>query len=166
MWKIRLMVALSGGVITDAMTAELLRRDMKRLSESSVIVIRNKSHAVTADIDLPKGIKAEGTIIAQGGMGGGWALSAKGGELKYCCNHMALDRFYVESDSAIPAGDHQVRMEFCYDGGGLGKGGTAALYVDGKKVGEGRQNATAMSTFSLDETLDIGEETGATVAEE
>ena len=37
----------------------------------------------------------------------------------------------------FPPGEHQVRMEFAYDGGGLGKGGTATLYVDGKKVGEG-----------------------------
>jgi hypothetical protein len=31
-----------------------------------------------------------------------------------------------------------VRMEFPYDGGGLGKGGTISLYVDGGKVGDGR----------------------------
>lgn len=79
---------------------------------------------------------------------------------------MALQKFYVESSEAIPAGAHQVRMEFKYDGGGLGKGGTATLYIDGKPVGEGRIGATAMGTFSLDETTDLGEETGTTVAED
>ncbi len=139
---------------------------MKRLSENSVLVIKNKSHAVTANITMPDGIKAEGTIIAQGGMFGGWALYARNGKLKYCYNYMALEKFYVESKAEIPAGDHQVRMEFTYDGGGLGKGGVAALYIDGKKSGETRLTATACSTFSLDETLDIGEETGTTVAED
>ena len=57
-------------------------------------------------------------------------------------------------------------MEFSYDGGGLGKSGTAALYLDGRKVGEARVDATAQGTFSLDETTDVGEETGTTVAED
>ena len=60
---------------------------MKRLSENSVIVIKNKSHSVTANIDMPKGTKAEGTMIAQGGKFGGWALYAKNGKLKYCYNY-------------------------------------------------------------------------------
>jgi arylsulfatase A-like enzyme len=145
---------------------QLFAPGMKRLSENSVIVIKNKSHAVTANIDMPKGTRAEGTIIAQGGKFGGWALYATGGKLKYCYNYMALDRFHVEADSPIPEGEHQVRMEFDYDGGGLGKGGTATLYVDGKKVGEGRVDVTVQGTFSLDETTDVGEETGTTVAEE
>jgi arylsulfatase A-like enzyme len=139
---------------------------MKRLSENSVIVIKNKSHSVTASIDMPKGSKAEGTIIAQGGKFGGWALYAKNGKPKYCYNYMALQSFYVEGSEEIPAGEHQVRMEFAYDGGGLGKGGTATLYIDGKAVGNGRVDATAMATFSLDETTDVGEETGTTVAED
>ena len=83
--------------------------------------------------------------------------------MKYCYNYMALNRFYVESSGVIPSGQHQVRMEFAYDGGGMGKGGTATLYIDSQKVGEGRLDATAMATFSLDETLDIGEETGTPV---
>ena len=78
-------------------------------------------------------------IIAQGGNIGGWSLYAKGGKLKYCYNLLGIHYFYVESarTDCLP-GDHQVRMEFAYDGGGLGKGGTASLFVDGKKVGEGR----------------------------
>ena len=79
---------------------------------------------------------------------------------------MAQKVHYVEASSPIPEGEHQVRMEFDYDGGGLGKGGTAVLYIDGKKVGEGRVDATAQGTFSLDETTDVGEETGTTVAED
>jgi arylsulfatase len=139
---------------------------MKRLSENSVIVIKNKSHSVTAMIDMPKGIKAEGTMIAQGGKFGGWSLYAKNGKVKYCYNYMALEMFYVESSKEVPAGEHQVRTEFAYDGKGLGKGGTATLYIDGKAVGKGRIDKTVMATFSLDETTDVGEETGTTVTED
>jgi arylsulfatase len=139
---------------------------MKRLSENSVIVIKNKSHAITANIVVAQGKKAEGTIVSQGGKFGGWSLYAKNGKAKYCYNYMSLESFYVESDREIPAGEHQVRMEFTYDGGGLGKGGTAALFIDGKKAGEGRVKATAMAIFSCDETLDLGEETGTAVADD
>lgn len=138
---------------------------MKRLSENSVLGIKNKSHSVTALIvvgDKP----AEGTIISQGGKFGGWTLYAKAGKLKYCYNYMSLVSHYAESDRDIPAGEHQVRMEFAYDGGGVGKGGTASLYIGGEKVGECRVDATALSTFSLDETLDVGIETGTSVAED
>ncbi len=55
-------------------------------------------------------------------------------------------------------------MEFAYAGGGLGKGGTASLYVDGKKVGEGKVAATAAMIFSADDGCDVGMDTGAPVS--
>ena len=66
---------------------------------------------------------AEGVIVAQGGAFAGWSLYVKDGRPKYCYNLFGLQRFHVEGDAAIPPGTHQVRMEFAYDGGGLGKGG-------------------------------------------
>ena len=117
------------------------------MSENSVVSIKNKSHAVTAEIEVPES-GAEGVIIAQGGNIGGWSLYAKGGKLKYCYNLLGVQYTYVEADSTLPAGEHQVRMEFAYDGGGLGKGGTVSLFVDGKKVGEGKVAATAAMVFS------------------
>ena len=95
-------------------------------------------------------------IIAQGGAFGGWSLYAKDGKPAYCYNLFGLQRFTVEGGRAIPAGEHQVRMEFAYDGGGLGKGGTVTLYVDGEQVGEGRVEATVPMVFSADETCDVG----------
>jgi arylsulfatase len=62
----------------------------------------------------------------------------------------------VEGEHPLPAGQHQVRMEFAYDGGGIGKGGTVSLYVDSNMVGEGRVDQTEPFVFSADETLDIG----------
>jgi arylsulfatase len=145
--------------------SQLLFGGMGRLSENSVISIKNKSHAVTAELEVPES-GAEGVIIAQGGNIGGWCLYAKGGKLKYCYNLVGVRYFYVESDSALPAGDHQVRMEFAYDGGGLGKGGTVTLFVDGKKVGEGKVEATAAMIFSADDGCDVGTDTGSPISED
>ena len=138
---------------------QILFGGMGRLSENSVVSIKNKSHAVTAEIEVPAS-GAEGVIIAQGGNIGGWSLYAKGGKLKYCYNLLGVQYFYVEASSPLPAGEHQVRMEFAYAGGGLGKGGTVTLYVDGKKVGEGKVAATAPMVFSADDGCDVGEDTG------
>src|SRR6201996_6807717 len=105
-------------------TTQLLFHGMGRLSENCVLNIKNKSHAVTAQIDVPAS-GAEGVIIAQGANIGGWSLYAKAGKLKYCYNLAGVHHFYVEATSPLPEGDHQVRMEFAYAGGGLGKGGKA-----------------------------------------
>ena len=86
-----------------------------------MLVIKNKSHAVTANITVPdRG--AEGVIIAQGGAFAGWSLYAKDGKPKYCYNTLGLMSSTVEGDRVLTPGDHQVRMEFAYDGGGLGQG--------------------------------------------
>jgi arylsulfatase len=70
----------------------------------------------------------------------------------------------VEATTPIPSGAHQVRMEFAYAGGGLGKGGTVTLYTDGKRVGEGAIEATLANVFSADDGCDVGEDTGAPVS--
>ncbi len=136
---------------------------MGRLSENSVLNLKNKSHSVTAEIVVPP-TGAQGVIVAQGGNIGGWSLYAKGGKLKYCYNLLGIQQFYAESAGVLPPGEHQVRMEFAYDGGGLGKGGVASLFVDGKKVGEGRIAVTAAMVFSADDGCDVGVDTGSPVS--
>ncbi len=144
---------------------QLLFGGMGRLTENSILNTKNKSHAVTAEIIVPEA-GANGVIIAQGGNIGGWSLYANDGKLKYCYNLLGVQYNYVEADSALPAGDHQVRMEFDYAGGGLGKGGTVSLFVDGKKVGEGKVAATAAMVFSADDGCDVGQDTGCPVSED
>ncbi len=135
---------------------------MGRLSENSVLSIKNKSFSVTAEVDVPPE-GAEGVIIAQGGRFGGWAVYAKAGTLKFVYNVLGIQEFATEADEPIPEGTHQVRMEFAYDGGGLAKGGDVTLYHDGTAVGTGRVEATQAMIFSADETTDIGYESGTTV---
>jgi arylsulfatase A-like enzyme len=144
---------------------QLLFGGMGRLTENSVVNIKNKSHAVTAEIEVPDG-GAEGVIIAQGGSIGGWSLYLKESRPRYCYNLLGIERFYVGSDTEVPAGTHQVRMEFDYEGPGLGKGGTVTLYLDGDKVGEGKVDGTAPAVFSADDTCDVGQENGALVADD
>ena len=136
---------------------------MRRLSENSVINLKNKSHSVTAELEIPES-DANGVIIAHGGNMGGWSLYALNGKLRYHYNFLGLKHFEVTSTSALPSGKHQVRVEFAYDGGGLGKGATVTLYVDGDKVGEGRVERTHAFFFSMDETLDVGSDQGEPVS--
>jgi arylsulfatase len=143
--------------------SQILFGGMGRLSENSVLNIKNKSHSVTAALDVPAS-GAEGVIVAQGGNIGGWSLYVKNGKLKYCYNLLGIEQFFAESTKLLPPGEHQVRMEFTYAGGGLGKGGTVGLFVDGTKVGEGKVGATAAMIFSADDGCDVGRDTGSPVS--
>jgi hypothetical protein len=98
------------------------------------------------------------------GQFGGWSLYAKRGKATFHYNTLGIKRFNIAATTPIPTGKTQVRMEFAYDGGGMGKGGTVTLYCDGKEVGKGRVQQTQGIVFSVDETTDIGHESGTTVS--
>jgi hypothetical protein len=142
--------------------SQLLFAGMGRLSENSLVNIKNKSFSVSAEVEVADA-GADGVIIAQGGRFGGWALYANHGKAKFTYNVLGLQEFATEAEGPIPAGTHQVRMEFAYDGGGLAKGGDVTLFYDGTPVGTGRVGATQPMVFSADETTDIGYESGTTV---
>ena len=143
--------------------SQLFFPGMGRLSENSVVNIKNKSFSVTAEVEV-NGKPANGVIIAQGGRFGGWSVYAKDGNLKFTYNVLGIHEFPTEATTPIPRGKHQVRMEFAYDGGGLAKGGNVTLYYDGKEAGKGRVAATQAMVFSADETTDIGYESGTPVS--
>jgi arylsulfatase A-like enzyme len=145
--------------------SQLLFGGMGRLTENSVVVLKNKSHAVSAQIVVPEG-GANGVIVAQGGAFGGWSLYLHEGKPAYCYNLFGLHRFKVYGQEPVAAGEHQIRMEFGYDGGGLAKGGSVSLYVDGAKAGEGRVDGTEPMIFSADETTDVGTDGGTPVSDD
>jgi hypothetical protein len=136
-----------------------------RVSEACVLTLKNKSHTVTANVTVPES-GAEGVIVTQGGEAGGWVLYAKGGKLKYCYNFFGIDYFIIEAKQPVPAGKHQLRMEFKYDGGGLAKGGDVTLLYDGKAVGKGRVERTQPMGYSADEACDVGKDTGSPASPE
>jgi arylsulfatase len=125
--------------------------------------MKNKSHAVSAEITVPDG-GGKGVIIAQGANIGGWSLYFNEGKLKYCYNYGGFSLHFVESAEVVAPGDHQIRMEFAYAGPGMGKGGKVSLFVNGRKVGEGDVPATLMTIFSADDGLDVGQDAGAPVS--
>lgn len=144
-------------------TSQLFFAGMGRLSENSVVSMKNRSYSVTADVDVP-GSGAHGVLIAQGGRFGGWSVWVDEGRLTYTYNVLGIQEFTVTADAPVPAGRHQLRMEFAYDGGGLAKGGDVTLFHDGTPVGTGRVGATQPMVFSADETTDIGYESGTSVS--
>jgi arylsulfatase len=146
-------------------SSQVLFGGMGRISESSVIALKNKSHSITASITVPER-GAEGVIVSQGGGFGGWSIYAVDGRPAYCYNTFGFMRAKIRAEEALTAGAHQLRVEFAYDGGGLGKGADVSLYLDGKKVADGRVDATVPMVFSGDETTDVGSDTGTPVSDD
>jgi arylsulfatase A-like enzyme len=146
-------------------TSQVLFGSMSRLSEGSVLPLKSRSHAITAELDVP-GEGAGGVIVAQGGAFGGWSMYLDDGRPVYYYNFFGIERHKIVGAHPLPAGEHQMRAEFDYDGGGLGKGATVTLYVDGDVVGEMRMEHTVPVVFSLDETLDVGSDTATPVSED
>ena len=136
-------------------TTLTLSAGMVGMSENVFINTKNRSLSITADVEVPQG-GANGVILAQAGRFGGWSLYLKDGKLTYCYNYLGLQQYKVSAPQALAAGKQTVRMEFAYDGGGIGKGGTAALLVNGAKVASGRIERTEGMIFSADETAGVG----------
>src|SRR5450432_45841 len=136
-------------------TSLTLYEGMLGLSENVFINIKNRSLSITADVVIPEG-GANGVILAQGGRFGGWSFYLKDGKPTYCYNFLGLQATKVSAPQALPAGKATVRMNFDYDGGGIGKGGTATILVNGEKVASGRIERTQGMIFSADETADVG----------
>lgn len=143
---------------------QVLFPGMKRLSEHSVLNIKNRSFSVTAAVDIPASTSAHGVVIAQGGRFGGWTLYVKDGRLRFVYNLLGMTEFATESAVDLPPGKHQIRVEFAYDGGGLARGGDVTLFHDGIPVGTGRVEQTQPLIFSAEETTDIGDDYGMPVS--
>jgi arylsulfatase len=142
-----------------------LAEGMVGMSENVFINIKNRPITLTADVEIPAGKTANGILIAQGGRFGGWAWYVKDGVVAYDYNFLGMQRFTVSSSAKLTAGKHTIKFDFAYDGGGPGKGGMGTLYIDDKKVGEGRIERTQPGIFSADETADVGIDLATPVVE-
>ena len=134
------------------------------MSENVFINVKNRSHTITAEVDFPpKG--ANGVILAQGGRFGGWSLYIKERKPAFTYNWLGLKQFTVAAMEPLPVGKATLRFEFVYDGGGVGKGGTGTLLINGKKAAAGRIEQTQCCAFSADEAADVGVDEGTAVSE-
>jgi arylsulfatase len=145
-------------------TSLTVYQGMLGMSENVFINVKNRSHAITAEVEIPKN-GAKGVLLAQAGRFGGWSLYLKDGKPAYTYNWLGLQRYTVAAKQALPAGKATIRFEFAYDGGGVGKGGTGTLFVNGKKVAAGRIEQTQCCAFSADEGADVGADEGTPVTE-
>ncbi|MBK7949629.1 MAG: arylsulfatase [Deltaproteobacteria bacterium] len=146
-------------------TSLTLYEGMTGISENAFLNVKGRSHALTAEIEVPaKG--AEGVIIAQAGRFGGWSLYMKGGRVHHVYNFGGLERSVVASAAPLAPGRHTIAYEFDYDGGPPGSGGTSRLAVDGKPVGEVRVPKTMPFAYSADEGVDVGMDNETPVTED
>jgi arylsulfatase A-like enzyme len=135
---------------------QILRPGMGALMEQHVVNWRNRSWSLTAMVEIPEG-GANGVLLNLGGHGGGWAFYLKDGAPTFCYNLFGIEQTFIRGDEPVPRGEHQVRVEFAYDGGGLGKGGTVTLYTDGVDIGSGRVDRTEPIGFGSEYT-DVGQD--------
>jgi arylsulfatase len=138
---------------------------MTGLSENVFINVKNRSHAITAEVEVPEG-GADGVILCQAGRFGGWSLYVKGGKPTYTYNWLGLQQYKVAAAEAVPAGKPTIRFEFAYDGGRPGSGGMGTILVNGSKVAEGRIDHTQPFVFSADEGADVGRDDGTPVTDD
>ncbi|HVS37692.1 MAG TPA: arylsulfatase [Gemmataceae bacterium] len=148
---------------------------MIRIPEANAPDIKNKSFHIAAEVELPAGA-ADGVLVTQGGRFGGWGLLVLDGKpmFAYAYSNQDGERYpdqkksktRIASGDKLTPGKHTIAFDFKYDGGGIGKGGQGTLTVDGKKAAEGRLDKTLPFRFSLDESFDVGEDTGTPVIDE
>jgi arylsulfatase len=160
----RLAPDLAGRPTIAKGTRQVFYPGMKRITEMSVLNVKNKSFQVTAQVRIPEGTAAQGTIVAQGGgSGGGWGLVMHEGAARFAYSLFGINVFVTDAEPRLPAGEHQVRVEFAYEGEGFAKGGDVTLYYDGEQVGRGKVAVTQPMIFSATEGLEIGRELGTPV---
>ncbi len=151
--------------LTSGRTEFTYSEGLTRIPEGAAPDIKNRSFRITADVVLTKGDE-QGVVVTHGGLSGGYALLFKDGRPAFHYSMLNLAHFGIAAKDGVGPGKHAVVFDFQYDGGGYGKGGSGTLSVDGRQVAQGRIANTVPLRMSLDETFDVGEDTGTPVSED
>jgi arylsulfatase A-like enzyme len=138
---------------------------MIRIPEGGAPDLKNKSFGISAIVNIPED-GAQGVLMTQGGRFAGLGLYLLENRPVFHYNLCGVERYTVAGNDKLSPGRHVITLDFNYDGDGVGKGGEATLTVDGKKVAGKRLAQTIPFRMSLDEALDIGEDTGTPVSED
>jgi arylsulfatase len=146
-------------------TSLTLYPGMTHLTENAFINVKNRSHTITAVVEIPQG-GGEGVILAQGGRFAGWSLYMKDGKVSYVHNWVGLERYTVTAPEPLAPGKATIRYAFAYEGDNPGSGGTGTIFINGEKVAEGNIGNTTPFLFSADETADVGTDGATPVTED
>jgi arylsulfatase A-like enzyme len=122
----------------------------------------NKSWKITARIEILDD-HTEGMIVTHGGLEGGYGLYLRNGRPTFVYNFLSMERPTIVAKNPLPKGKTTLAVDFKYDGGGVGKGGSLKMTANGKLVAEGRLKRTIPAQFSLGEGLDIGMDVGSPI---
>ncbi|QFZ15941.1 arylsulfatase [Anabaena sp. YBS01] len=133
------------------------------IPEGSAPNLKNRSFTITANVEVPeKG--AEGVILTQGGRFAGWSFFLEDNKPTYVYNYANTARYTIQSPEKLPSGKSTIRFNFDYDGG-VGAGGIGKLFINDQQVAEGRVDKTIAYRLALDETFDVGRDTGTPVVD-
>ena len=135
----------------------------------------NTSYTISADIEVPPS-GAEGMILTNGGRFGSYGLYLLKGKPVFVWNLMGLKEVRWEGGAALAPGKHTLEYDFKYDGlgfatlafnnvSGLGRGGAGTFKVDGNVVSTQTLEHTIPVMLPLDETFDIGADTGTPISD-
>jgi hypothetical protein len=135
------------------------------IPEKAAPPIFNRSYAIEAEVEVPAS-GARGVILAEGGRSAGHALYVDAqGRPAYAYDAFDVAHLLLVGERPLAPGTAQLRLDFAYDGGGFGKGGTGTLFVNGRRVASGRIERTAPVFFTIDESFDVGTDTGSAVGD-
>jgi arylsulfatase len=117
-------------------------------------MIFNRPHSIKADVVIPEG-GAEGVLLAQGGVSGGYVLYVQDHKLQYVYNYMGLKEFTIISTVDVPEGACTLRYEFEPTGEpkireGKGTPGRGQLYINGELVGVTEFPVTVPLVFGIE----------------
>lgn len=134
------------------------------IPEGSAPSLKNRSFSITADVEIPES-GAEGVLLTQGGRFAGWGFFLENSKPTYIYNFLNAERYIIQSPQKLLPGKSTIRFDFDYDGSEVGAGGTGKLFINDQQVAEGRIEKTVPYRLALDETFDVGRDTGTPVVE-
>jgi arylsulfatase len=133
-----------------------------RVHESVAPPVKNRSHELIAEVNMPEG-GSDGMLVTAGGRTSGYGLFVKNGRLTYVYNYLGLNRTMITSSELVPAGESTLSMAFTKTGNFEGD---AEIFINGKSVGKAHLNKTIPATYSIEETFDVGQDTGSPIIED
>ncbi len=134
------------------------------IPEGSAPNLKNRSFSITANVEIPE-TGAEGILLTQGGRFAGWSFFLEDSKPTYVYNYANAVRYIIQSPEKLPPGKSTIQFDFDYDGGTVGKGGIGKLFINQQQVAEGRIEKTIAYRLALDETFDVGRDTGTPVVD-